>query len=207
MSARRSRRHSRHRRPPQWPAPVVCESACPAGERSCEPSFCFHTTKLCGAEQSHLLCHALKRFEGAIELRARMLAGHDQSNASLAFRHRWKSDSRSHHAFVEERAAHLHGGAALAKNDGCNRSLGGGSVHAANVEACAPKLILKVACISPQPVDAIGLALKNVEGCDARCCDSRRMRCGEEEGPRAVVEIVDEIPRAPDVANGRADGL
>ena len=52
-----------------------------------------------------------------------------------------------------------------------------------------------------------GLLLQHVEGGDAGGRDGRRMRSGEQKRPGAMVEKIDEVARAADVAAERADGL
>ena len=57
------------------------------------------------------------------------------------------------------------------------------------------ELLLEVAGVVPEALDALGLVLQNVERCDAGGGDGRWMRSGEEEWARAVVEVVDEVAR------------
>ena len=90
---------------------------------------------------------------------------------------------------------------------GRDRRLAGRRVDAADVEAQRAQLLLPVARVLPQLVDALRLLLQHVERRDAGGRDGRRMRGREQERPSAMVEKLDEIARAADVAAERADGL
>ena len=139
--------------------------------------------------------------------RLRVFAGEDGADASLAFGHGGEGDAGGHDALVEERAAELHRRAAFAHDDGRDGRLGGRRGDAADVEARALEFALEVAGVRPQPLDALRLLLQNVEGGDAGGRDRRRMRGGEEKRPGAVVEVVDQVAAAADVAAQRADGF
>ena len=69
------------------------------------------------------------------------------------------------------------------------------------------QLALEVARVGPQALDALRLLLQDVECRDARGGDRRRMRRGEQERARAVIEVIDQVLRPADVAAQRADGL
>ena len=71
----------------------------------------------------------------------------------------------------------------------------------------ALQFALEVARVVPEALDALRLLLQNVEGGDAGGRDRGRMRGGEQERPRAVVEVVDQVAAAADVAAQRADGF
>ena len=69
------------------------------------------------------------------------------------------------------------------------------------------ELLLQVAGVLPELLDALRLLLEDVEGGDAGRGDGRRMRGREQERPRAMIEKLDQVARAADVAAERADGL
>ena len=65
----------------------------------------------------------------------------------------------------------------------------------------------EVVGVRPEAVDAFGLVFQNVERGDAGGGDRRRVRGGEQERAGAVVEVVDQVAAAADVAAERADGF
>ena len=104
-----------------------------------------------------------------------MFAGHDGADSGLAFRHGGKRDARRHHAFVEERAAEVHGGAAVTHNNRRDGRLRSWCRHAADVEASALELALEVARVDPQALDALGLSLQKIERFNTSGRDRRWM--------------------------------
>ena len=71
----------------------------------------------------------------------------------------------------------------------------------------AASCCFEVAGVVPEALDAFGLVFEDVEGGDAGGGDRRRVRGGEEERAGAVVEVVDEVAAAADVAAECADGF
>ena len=61
--------------------------------------------------------------------------------------------------------------------------------------------------VLPEFLHALGFVFEDVESGDAGGGDRRRMRGGEQERAGAVIEEVDEIAGAADVAAERADGF
>jgi len=136
-----------------------------------------------------------------------VLAGHDGADAGFAFRDSGEGDAGGHEARFEEGAAEVHGGATVAEDDGGDGRFAGGGGAASGVEACGGELLLEVGGVGPEAGDALGLVFEEVEGGDAGGGDRGRVRGGEEEGASAVVEVVDEVAGAADVAAEGADGF
>ena len=90
---------------------------------------------------------------------------------------------------------------------GRDGGLAGRGGDAADIEAGVAEFALEVAGVGPEALDALGLGFENVEGGDAGGGDGGWMRGGEEEGAGAMVEVVNEIAGAADVAAETADGL
>ena len=68
-------------------------------------------------------------------------------------------------------------------------------------------MLLHVVGVVPEALDAVGFGFEDVEGGDAGGGDRGRVRGGEEEGAGAVVEEIDEVLRAADVAAEGSDGF
>ena len=100
-------------------------------------------------------------------------------------------------------ARELHREAAVADDDRRDRGL----AQPPMLKPSAAEPLLQVARVLPQLLDALRFLLQHVERRDARGGDRRRMRRREQERPRAVVEELDEVARAADVAAERADRL
>ena len=66
---------------------------------------------------------------------------------------------------------------------------------------------LEEARVLPQPIDQLRLLDEHVERGDAGGRDRGRVRRGEQEGPGAMVQKVDEVPASGDVAAEGADRL
>src|SRR6266851_3612779 len=160
-----------------------------------------------GVEDVHLLCDCGEDFEGLVDLVAGVFAGHDGADAGFAFGDGGEGDAGGHEAGVEEGAAEVHGLAAVADEDGGDGGLAGGGGAAAYVEAGVGELLLEVVGVRPEAFDAFGLGLEEIERRNARCRDRGWVRGGEEEGAGAVVEVVDEVAAAADVAAECSDGL
>ena len=158
-------------------------------------------------ENSHFFGDGGEDFEGLIDLGAGVLAGHDGADAGLAFGDGGEGDAGGHDAGVEESAGEVHCRAAVADDDGGDGGFAGRGGVAADVEAGVGELLLEVVGVVPEALDALGLVFENVEGGDAGGGDRGRMRGGEEKGAGAVVEVVDEVAAAADVAAERADGF
>lgn len=158
-------------------------------------------------EDGHLLCGFDDGVEGLVELGAGVLAGHDGADAGFAFWDGGEGDAGGHDAGVEERAGEVHGEAAVADDDGRDGGFAGGGGFASGVKAGGGELLLEVAGVVPEALDAFGFVLENVKGGDAGGGDRGRMGGGEEEGAGAMVEVVDEVFGSADVAAERADGL
>ncbi len=107
----------------------------------------------------------------------------------------------------KRRLAEVHGSASVADDDGCDGRLAGGCGAAAYVEPGVRELLLEVAGVGPETLDAFRLVLEHVERRDARCRDRRRVRGGEEKRTGAVIEVVDEVAAAADITAQRANGL
>ena len=147
-------------------------------------------------------------FRGAVELRAGVLAGEDERGCALCLPA--PSGRRCPCAITpsSKRARlKLHRRAALADDERRDRRFRCWCSNAADVESGALELALEVTRVGPEPLDALRLVLQDVEGGDAGGRDRRRMRRGEQERPRAVVEVVDQVADAADVAAQRADGF
>ena len=142
-----------------------------------------------------------------IDLGAGVLAGHDGANAGFALGDGRKGDAGGHDSGVEERAGEVHGATAVADDDGGDGGFALWGGVAAYVEASVGELLLEVEGVVPQALDAVGFGFEDVEGGDAGCGDRGWMRGGEEEGAGAVVEIVDEVAAAADIAAECADCL
>src|SRR5580704_4720710 len=151
--------------------------------------------------------HSLEGFQRLVELSLGVLAGEDEANTGLALRNGGERDARTHDTFVEQRARELHRCAAFAHDDGSDGCLGRGRVDAADVESGELELILKVARVGPEALDALRLLLQDVERRNAGGGHRRRMRRGEQERAGAVVKIIDQVVRATDIAAQRADGF
>jgi hypothetical protein len=144
-------------------------------------------------QDAHLSGGGGEDLEGLVQLLAGMLTGHDDADAGLAFGNGGECDAGGHKALFEEGLGEVHGAAAVSDDDGDDGRFRGGGGVSADVEARGGELLLEVVGVGPEALDAFGLVLKNVEGCDAGGGDGRRMRGGEEEGARAVVEKVDQV--------------
>src|SRR5271156_1632880 len=125
-----------------------------------------------------------------LDLGTRVFAGQDGADAGLAFGDGREGDAGGHDSGVEEGARKIHGAAAVADDDGCDRGLACGGSHAADVEAETAEFGFEVAGIFPEALDALGLFLEEIEGRDTGRGDGRRMRGREEEWAGAVVEEV-----------------
>ncbi len=66
---------------------------------------------------------------------------------------------------------------------------------------------LEVAGVVPQPLDPLGLLLEHVERRETGSRHRRRMRGGEQEGPRPVIEEIDQVAAAAHVSTQHADGF
>src|ERR1039458_1702038 len=158
-------------------------------------------------QDPHPLADALQDVERLVEFFARVGRGHDGTDARLTFGHCGKRDARAHDALFEQLAREIHGQAAVAHDDGRDRRLAGRRVYSADVEAQSTQLLLPVARVVPELLDALGFLLQHVEGRDAGGGDGRRMRRREQEWPSAMVEELDEVARAANVAAQRTDGF
>ncbi len=136
-----------------------------------------------------------------------MLAGHDGADAGFTLGNGGEGDAASHKAGVEEGFAEIHCLAAVADDDGRDRGFALGCGFAAYVETGVGELLLEVCGVGPEALDAFGFGLQEVEGCDAGGRDRGRMRGGEEKRTSAMIEVVDEVARAADVAAECSDGL
>src|SRR5271157_4234104 len=158
--------------------------------------------------QNHKLAGGLfEDVQCLVDLGAGVFAGHDGADAGLAFGDGREGDSGGHDSGVEEGTRKIHSPAAVADDDGRDGRFAGRGGNAADVEAEAAEFGLEVAGVVPEALDALGLVFEKIEGRDAGGGDGRRMRGREEEGAGAMVEEVDEISRAADVAAQCADGL
>src|ERR1700733_13422597 len=94
------------------------------------------------------------------------------------------------------------GARGLADDDGRD-----GGFADARVEAGVREAFLEVAGVGPELCDALRLGFQNLESRYAGCGHGGRMRRGEEERARAVIEEFDQVFRSADVAAEGADGL
>lgn len=136
-----------------------------------------------------------------------MLTGHDGPNAGFAFGDGGKGYTGGHETGFEEGAGEVHCLASIANKNGGDGRFAGGSGAAPGVEADGGKLLLEVVGVIPEALDAFGFGFEEIEGGDAGCGDRGRVRGGEEKGTRAMVEVVDEVAAAADVAAERSDGF
>ena len=136
-----------------------------------------------------------------------MFAGHDGANAGFAFGDCGEGDAGGHDTCVEERAGEVHGATTVADDDGGDWGFALWGGDASYVKAGVCELLLEVVGVVPQALDAVGFGFENVEGGDAGCGDRGRVRGGEEERAGAMVEIVDEVAAAADVAAQGSDCL
>src|SRR5216683_6615333 len=160
-----------------------------------------------GVEDVHLLCDCGEDFEGLVDLVAGVFAGHDGADAGFALGDGGEGDAGGHEAGVEEGAAEVHGLAAVADEDGGDGCLARGGGAAAYVEAGVGELLLEVVGVVPKAGYTVRLIFQDVEGGDAGGGDRGWVRGGEEERAGAVVEVVDEVAAAADVASECSDGL
>src|SRR5262249_26279040 len=86
--------------------------------------------------------------------------------------------------------------------DGRNRRLAD-----SGVESGGGQTLLEVARVLPETVDALGLQFENVERGETGSGNSGRMRSREEKRARAVIEKLDQIAGAADVAAEDANRL
>jgi len=87
---------------------------------------------------------ARQNFESLIDLRARVLAGHDGADARFAFGDGGEGDSGGHETGVEESFAELHCLAAIADDDGRDGGFAFWGSVAAHIEARVGELLLEV---------------------------------------------------------------
>src|SRR5262249_46969336 len=120
----------------------------------------------------------------------------------LALRHGREADSGGEHALLEQLARELVRESGLADDHGGDRRLADAGIETGRCEA-----LLEVARVLPKTVDTLGLLLENVEGGETRRGDGRGVRGREEERARAVVEELDQVAAAADVAAEDADRL
>jgi hypothetical protein len=146
------------------------------------------------------MSNAGQDFQCLVDLPAGVLAGHDGANAGFALGNGWEGDAGGHETSVEESFAEVHRLASVTDDDRRDGRFALWGGFAADVETGVGELLLEVVSVGPEALDALRLGLENVEGCNAGSRDRWRVRGGEEEWPSAVIEIVDEIARAADVA-------
>ena len=136
-----------------------------------------------------------------------MLAGDDAADAGFAFGDGGEDDAGGHNPGFEEGAGEVHGETAVADDDGSDGGFAGGSGAASNVEAGVGELLFEVVGVRPEAFYALRFIFQDVEGCDAGGGDGGWVRGGEEEGASVVVEEVDEVAGAADIAAERSDGF
>ena len=136
-----------------------------------------------------------------------MFAGDDGADAGFAFGDGGEGYAGGHESGCEEGAGEVHREAAVADDDGGDGGFAGGSSASAYVEAGVGELLFEVMGVRPEAFDAVGLVFEDVERGDAGGGDGGWMRGGEEEGAGAVVEVVDEVAGAADVAAEGSDGF
>src|SRR5207302_11326187 len=112
-----------------------------------------------------------------------------------------------HDACFEQLARKVHSTGTVADDDGSYGRLAGGRGLAADVEAQRAQLLFEVTRVLPQFVDALRLLLQDFEGGDAGGGHRWRMRSREQKWPGAVVEKINQVARAANVAAERADGF
>src|ERR1700758_4544663 len=78
---------------------------------------------------------------------------------------------------------------------------------AADVETEQAEFFFPEPRVCPELFHPLRLGFKNIERSYARRGDRRRMRSRKQEGPRAVIKIVDEVTRSANVAAESADRL
>ena len=118
-------------------------------------------------QDAHFFGDGGEDFEGLIDLCAGVFAGHDGADAGFALGDGGEGDAGGHDAGVEEGAGEVHGAAAVADDDGGDGGFAGGGGAAADVEAGVGELLLEVAGVVPEALDAFGLVFEDVEGGDA----------------------------------------
>src|SRR5277367_897924 len=160
-----------------------------------------------GFQDRHFSGDGRKDLEGLIDFGAGVFAGHDGADAGLALGDGGEGDAGGHDAGVEEGAAKVHGTATIADDDGGDGGFALWGGVAAYIEAGVGELLLEVDGVVPEALDAVGLVFENVEGGDAGGGDRGWVRGGEEEGTSTVVEVVNEVAAAADVAAEGADGF
>ena len=136
-----------------------------------------------------------------------MRGGHDGAHPGFAFGDGGKRDAGAQHSLPKQLAREFHGAGAISKDDWGNGRFAGGRGFAADVEAQEAQLFFPEAGVFPKLVDTLGLLLENIKGGNAGGRDGGWMRGRKQEGPGAVVEVIDEVARAADVAAERADGF
>ena len=166
-----------------------------------------HLLKGLSVEDTHFSGDGGEDLEGLIDLFAGVFAGHDGADAGFALGDGGEGDACGHDSCIEEGFAEVHGSAAVSDDDGSDGGFAGRSGAAAYVEAGVGELLLEVAGVRPETLDALGFLFEDGEGGDAGGRDRWRVRGGEEEGAGAVVEVVDEVAAATDVAAKGSDGL
>ena len=172
------------------------------GSQACALAFVEASVKNC-----HSLSDTFQHLQRLFQLIICMGSRHDGPDAGFAFGNRRVGDAGAEHALLEELAGEVHGEFAVADDDGRDWGFARGRVGATDVEAEQAEFFLPEAGILPKFFDPLGFVFQNLESRDAGCRDGWRMRSGEQERARTVVEEVDEVARATDVAAERTDCL
>src|SRR5947209_20565970 len=125
---------------------------------------------------------------------------HDGADARFSFSHGGEGDACGHYAFVEEFAGELHGQLAFADDDRRDWRFAHWRILAADIEAKSAEFLFEIARILPELLHQLWLLLEHIKRGDTGCGHRGRMRSREEERTRAVIQEVDEIPRAADIS-------
>src|SRR5207253_1055127 len=101
----------------------------------------------------------------------------------------------------------FHSTGAVANDDGSYGRFAGRRGLAADVEAQPAQLLFEIVRVLPEFVDALGFLFQDFEGGDASSGHRWRMRSREQKWAGAVIEEINQVARAANVAAERADGL
>jgi len=128
--------------------------------------------------------------------------GDDSSNAGFVLRDGREADSRGKHAFVEQFRGELVRAGGFAHDHRRDRGFAD-----AGVEAGIGQAFLEISRVGPELLDPLRLVPEDVEGGETGGGNGGWMRGRKKKRTRAMVEELNQVFRAADVAAQNPDGL